>query len=98
MFDAFGKLFRILDVRDVVQNKSEFVAAESGDQIFVADAGGEAFGDVQNQAVAHRMSETVVDGFEAIDVKEKNGEFIVRVVFAFFEREFERLHKQVTVR
>ncbi len=68
-FDAFRKFNRIFDIGKFIQNKSKFIAAESRHQIFFPNGSCQTFGNVKNKPVADRMSETVVDSFETVDVE-----------------------------
>ena len=89
---------RVFESSRFVQNNGKFVAAETRDQIAFADHIGQTLGDMQNQMVAHRMSETVIDGLETVEVEKQNGKFKFGFVLAFFERELERFHKKIAVR
>ena len=54
----------------------EFVAAEPGDEIGLADAAAQPAGDAFQQFVADRVAERVVDALEFVDVDIEHGELL----------------------
>ena len=55
-------------------------------------------GDVQNQTVAHRMAETVVDRLKAIEVEKEDGKFCIRRAASIFAKEILGFDKKIAVR
>ena len=74
--DLGRQRFDIADVRDDVLQHGEFVAAEAGDQVGLAHARFQPFGDQAQQIVAHRMAERVVDVLEMIEIEIVHGELV----------------------
>ena len=81
LHDALGdRLGGALCVVGVVQAHGELVAAEAGDLVLRAHARAQAIGDRDEQLVADRVAERVVDGLEVVDVDEEDGELVRRLV------------------
>ena len=62
----------------VRQHDDELVAAQSPQQVGRLDAGAQPFGKLDQQRVARRMSQRVVDVLEVIEVEEYQGELFFR--------------------
>jgi len=77
LVEAFGDTGRIPYRLDIFCNDDEFVAAEPTDGVAGSADGSNAIGDGHQQFVADEVTETVVDGLEAIDVEEEYRERIV---------------------
>jgi hypothetical protein len=57
---------------------SEFISAQSGHQIGLPHRVPKTATDLNQQLIANRMAEAVVDDLEVVKVKVKNGELLVR--------------------
>ena len=80
--DFFGDAAHVLKAGDGGEDGNEFIAAETGDDIAVAEAVGEALGDRFEQEVADLVTVDVVDLFEAVEVDEEEGDLMVLLVGA----------------
>ncbi|MCY1425710.1 hypothetical protein D9M71_415050 [compost metagenome] len=78
------------------QQDDEFVAAQAGHGVDVAQLLAQAMGDALEQQVAHWVAETVVDVLEAVEVDEKNGAVEV-VVGGFDQRQLQAALEQQAV-
>ena len=67
-----GGVFGQLGGVELVQHDHELVAAGPGDQVAVAQAAAQALGDRQQQLVAGRVAEGVVDVFEVVEVGDQH--------------------------
>ncbi len=61
------------DVLDVFQQDSEFVAPEMSRRVCISQAAFQLFAQFDQQLISHRMSETVVDSLEVIDIQCHDG-------------------------
>ena len=66
-------------VRDVLEQDGELVAAEPGDRVLGAQAAASRRATVDQQLVANRVPEAVVDDLEVVEVDEEDGEGGLRV-------------------
>ena len=69
---ALGHGDRVLLVGDVLAQDRELVATEAGDRLVPAQRVAQPLGDRQDQLVAGRMAEAVVDDLEAVEVEEQH--------------------------
>ena len=71
--DALGGLDRDLRIVDVLEQDRELVAAEARGGVGGADARRHALGHLEQDPVAGRVAEAVVDGLEVVEVDEQHG-------------------------
>ena len=71
---ALGDRDRVLLVDDVLAQDRELVAAEAGDGLVPAQRVPQPLGDREDQLVAGRVAEAVVDHLEAVEVEEQHGD------------------------
>ncbi len=62
----------------VRQHDDELVAAQAPQQVGRLDAGAQPFGELDQQGVAGRMAEAVVDVLEVIEIEKYQGELLAR--------------------
>ncbi len=65
--------FRIVGFGNGRHDNGEFVAPQSADMAFLADGADQQPAKLEDQLVAHRVAERVVDVFEAVDVEKQQG-------------------------
>ena len=70
-----------MDVRHLVDNDDEFVAAESGDRIILPHALLEAFGNILQKNIPDNVAERVVDRLKVVQVEDHQGKQVVMPVF-----------------
>ena len=70
--DAFGQGHRLLLAVDPLDQDREFIAALAGRDVVGPDRGGQSFGDLDEEAIARRVSERVVDDLEVVHVEEQD--------------------------
>ena len=59
------------------QHDQEFVAAAAGHRIFFPDTPLEPFGNLLQEKIAERVSQRIVDDFEAVEIEKQNCDFLV---------------------
>ena len=72
--DALGDHLGCLGHRARLDQHGELVATETGDRVTGPGGGSEPFGHGDQQAVAGRVSEAVVDRLEVVEVQEQHGD------------------------
>ena len=72
--DALGRVGRRLGIFDVLEQDRELVTAEARRGVGGADRGRDPLRDLEQQLVAGRVAEAVVDSFEVVEVEEDDGE------------------------
>ena len=72
--DPLGDHHDVLGPVEAVEQDGELVAAEARDGVARAHARAQALGDRDQQLVADRVAERVVDGLEVVDVDEQDGD------------------------
>ncbi len=65
---------RVMHAVDVFAQHDELVAAETRDRVGLADGGLDPSGGFDEELVAHRVAERVVDGLEPVQVDEQHAE------------------------
>ena len=68
-----GDIFR---ARDLHQQEGEFITFKTRDGIAATNTTGQSFGDFMEQTISDGMTQRLVDGLEAIQVKEHHGEHL----------------------
>jgi hypothetical protein len=96
LLDAAGEGARFIRAVDARLQNHELVAADPCHGIEITRAVGEPFGNLAQQLVADRMTESVVDGLEAIEVDAKNCKTLAIPFFAT-DRLLDAPVEQVTV-
>ncbi len=71
---AFHHRFELVVMFQVHQQGDEFIAAQAGDGVLLAQGRLHARGAGDQQGVAHAMAVLVVDGLEAVEVEEDDGQ------------------------
>jgi hypothetical protein len=69
--DAAGGDLRGANIGDSAQQAGELVAAETSDEVAGADRSAKPVGEGDEELIAGGVTETVVDGFEAVEIEEK---------------------------
>src|SRR6185295_17608882 len=69
----------VVDVADLLEQDGELVSTHARHRVAEADAALQAPGDLDEELVAQRVAEAVVDDLEAVEVEEEDGEERVRV-------------------
>ena len=59
-----------------INDHNEFIAADPPDRIRIAHTGAQTPGHLLQQLIAHRVSEAVVEVFEAIQIKKEHGHLV----------------------
>ena len=83
---ALGDGDRVLLVADVLAEDRELVAAEAGHGLVPAQRVAQAVGDGDDQLVAGRVAEAVVDDLEAVQVEEEDGDVAAAAAIEALER------------
>ena len=83
---ALGDRDRVLLVGDVLAQDRELVAAEAGDGLVPAQRVAQALGDRDDQLVAGRVAEAVVDDLEAVEVEEQHRDVAAAAALEALER------------
>jgi len=78
----------------VVEQNGEFVAAQAGQHVALAQTRLEPPRDPDEQLVAHQVTQTVVDHLEPIDVQEQDREQVLWMALAAVENLAEELHEE----
>jgi hypothetical protein len=72
--------------RQVDQNNAKLIATEPRYRVFVANHLREPFSDVFDKPIAHRMTETVIDRLEPIQVQQQDREIHVGILATLLEQ------------
>ena len=72
--DSVARGGDLAGVVDVLEQDGELVAAEARHGVFASDGGADAAPDLDEDVVAGRVAEQVVDALEAVEVAEQHGE------------------------
>ena len=62
-------------IGDIAEQNHEFVAAQARDDIVLARAFAQAFGNLDQQLVARGMAERIVDDLETVEIDEQHRAF-----------------------
>ena len=82
---------RVAGVRNAVEQNRELVAAQPRHHVGFANAMLQTTRHRNQQLIADRMAQTVVDVLEAIEVEEEHGELIILVLLRAFDDELQVL-------
>src|SRR5881227_1784268 len=78
---------RFSRVRNSIQQNSELVAAQPRDHIDFTNAALESTRDRNQQLIANRMAETIVNVLETIQIEEQHCELIILRIFCALDHE-----------
>ena len=95
--DHLRRADRLVGGAQAAQDQDELVAAHPGDRVQLADLGAQAPAERDQQRIADRMAERVVDHLEAVEVEEQHGDHLA-TARALLERVREALVEQRAVR
>src|SRR5436190_24183223 len=85
-------------VRNAVQQNRKFIAAQTRDDVGVADAALQPPGHGNQQLITDRMTQTVIDVFKTIEVKKEYSKLVVLLVLGALDHELQVLSQQRAVR
>ena len=96
MEDFLGHADHVAGLAEVLDERDEFVAAETGDGVAFPQAHSQARRSLLQQPVAERVAERIVDELEAIEIEEQQGHRLA-VALRVVERVGEALVEHVAV-
>ena len=96
--DALGEVGRVVHAVDVLAEHDELVAAEPRHRVGLAHRGLDARGGLDEQLVADRVTERVVDGLEPVEVDEQHAAHAVAAAARARERLLEPVGEHHPVR
>src|SRR5205807_1952521 len=97
VLNALGHAHGVGEVIDFKEDR-EFVAAEPRDRVGGAQRAAQPFADADEEHVAERVAEAVVDDFEAIEIDEEDRELMTAAAARALHHTFEPVHEQGAVR
>lgn len=75
--EASRKCIRIIRLFEARLKNCEFVPAQSGECVAFTQASAHSFSDLPQQLITNRMSQRVVDAFEAVNIETEDCKFAI---------------------
>src|ERR1051326_3718268 len=98
LLNSLGHVRRFGPVRNPVEEDREFIATESRHDVGFANATFKTPRHGDQQLIANRVTETIVDVLESIEVKKQDGELVILLVLGALNDELQILSQQRAVR
>src|SRR5205085_11215203 len=94
---ALGDANGIVEVLKVIQKNRKLVAAKPRDRVVRAQTTFELARNRDEQLVADRVAETVVDHLEAVEVEKENGEVVFGMALGLFDGEAQMICEEQAI-